>query len=83
MWFSSQNCLGAQSGTTGREYKTDKDGFITVHDDDVQSFKDGGYMPVGGMPKFKRYFVCDDCSWDASINHCPKCGSEDLRKVQR
>jgi hypothetical protein len=40
-------------------------------------------LQAGGMPKLAKYWVCDSCSWEASINHCSKCGSESLTKVER
>ena len=84
MLFSSQNCKGVTSGSTGRSYDTDSKGFISVDDPrDVKTLQAGGYMIAGGMPRLRRYFVCDACAWDAAINHCPKCGSEDLRLVEK
>ena len=84
MFFSSQNCQGATSGTTGRSYNTDSKGFIHVDDSrDVRSLQEGGYVIAGGMPRLRSYFVCDSCGWEAAIKHCPKCDSEDLRAVTK
>lgn len=84
MFFSSQNCTGVTSGTTGRTYNADKKGFITVDDArDVKTLQAGGYVMAGGMPRLTRYFTCDACNWDAAINHCPKCDSDDLRLVEK
>ena len=84
MFFSSQNCSGVTSGTTGRTYNTDSKGFVSVEDPrDVKALQSGGYVLAGGMPRLRRYYVCDACAWDASINHCPKCDSESLRLVEK
>ena len=84
MYFSTQNCKGVTSGTTGRSYNTDSKGFIHVEDSrDVKALKDGGYVVAGGMPRVQDYFVCDNCKWEAVINHCPKCDSESLRWVKK
>lgn len=84
LFFEADNCKGATSGSTGREYKADKQGFITVNDStDVKLFKANGYFEAGGMPKVSKYWVCDACAWDAVFNHCGKCGSENLRKIEK
>ena len=83
MFFSSQNCKGVTSGATGRSYDADKSGFITVSDPrDVKALQAGGYVVAGGMPKMKRYFVCE-CGWEAAISSCPKCQRSDLTLVEK
>lgn len=83
MFFNSENCEGATSGSTGNKYMADKQGFINVTNPaDIATLKSGGYILAGGMPKFKTYYVCDVDGWEASINHCPRCDSSDLRKVE-
>lgn len=83
MWFNSENCNGATSGVTGREYSADKQGFINVTDPrDVAAFKDAGYQLAGGMPRLSTYWECE-CGWTAAINSCPKCGREDLTKITK
>jgi len=83
MFFSSQNCKGVTSGATGRSYNADKDGFIDVTDSrDIKALQEGGYVMAGGMPRFKRYFICG-CGWEASINSCPKCNRQDLQLVEK
>jgi hypothetical protein len=82
MAFDSQNCRGVDLGN-GRSYDTDRSGLINVENSaDIRALKAGGYTLVGAVARTSRYWVCDDCSWDANLNHCPKCGSEDLRKVE-
>lgn len=84
MFFEADGCKGATSGATGREYTADRQGFINVTDHrDVRHLKAGGYIIAGGMPKFKKYWVCDSCSFDAALNHCPKCDSTSLRRVEK
>lgn len=84
MFFSSQNCYKATSALTGNTYHADKQGFIHVDNPaDAKYLKDGGYVQAGGMPKFRKFWICDDCDWEASINHCPRCDSESLRRVER
>lgn len=84
MFFEGANCRGATSGVSGRHYDADRQGFIHVDNSaDVANLKSGGYLQAGGMPKLAKYWVCDSCSWEASINHCSKCGSESLTKVER
>lgn len=81
MAFDTQNCLGATSGKTGIEYKTDRHGFIDVHPADVHSFKEGGYTVVGSVARASKYWTCDNCGRDCNINSCGKCGATELRKV--
>ena len=84
MYFEADHCRGATSAATGKSYDADRQGFITVTDNvDIQNLKAGGYLIAGGMPKFRKYWVCDDCNWDAALNHCPKCDGTSLRKVER
>ena len=84
MAFDSSKCLGVTSGATGKTYNADKSGFIHVDDPrDVEALKAGGYNPVSGMPVLRRYWTCAPCSRDAMINHCAKCGSDDLQLVER
>jgi hypothetical protein len=84
MLFSSQNCQGVTSGATGKTYNTDSKGFIHVEDKrDVKSLAEGGYVVAGThMAGISKSFVCDDCAWTAVLNHCPKCDSNDLRRVE-
>ena len=84
MFFSNPGCRGVDSGTTGRSYNADRQGFINVTDPaDVKALKAGGYVEAGSVRTSSRtYWTCEDCSWDANINHCPRCGSDDLRKVE-
>lgn len=82
-FFSSQNCYGATL-ENGHQYGADRKGFIHVDNStDAKMLKDGGYVQAGGMPRLGKYWVCDVCSWEASINSCGKCGSTDLRKTYR
>ena len=84
MFFSSQNCKGVTSETTGRSYNTDSKGFIHVDDArDVKALTAGGYVQAGAMPRVSKFFRCEACSWDAIINHCPKCDSDSLIPVER
>lgn len=84
LFFNSENCQGATSERTGRHYKTDKQGFITVNDPaEAKFFKANGYIEAGAMPILRKYWICEDCNWEASINSCGKCGSENLRKVEK
>ena len=85
MFASQQSCIGATSGVTGRKYDTDKaTGLISVSDPrDVKAFKDSGYYQIaGGMPRLKKYWVCE-CGWEACINSCGRCGNINLRKVEK
>jgi hypothetical protein len=83
MAFDSQNCKGAESGVTGKHYDSDRSGFITVTDNaDINAFKANGYSLVGGMPRLRKFYVCE-CGWEASIRHCPKCDRDDLTKVEK
>ena len=84
MAFDSANCLGVESGTTGKSYDSDRKGFIHVDDQrDVKAFKAGGYTVVSGMPtKVRVYYTCDNCSRDSFIQHCSKCDSDELRRVE-
>lgn len=82
MFFSSQNCQGVDSGYSGKHYEADSKGFIHVDDArDAASLVAGGYVQAGAVARSSRYWVCDDCSRDCNINHCPKCDSDDLRKI--
>lgn len=82
MAFDSQNCRGAESGTTGIHYSSDRKGFIDVTDSrDIKSFQQNGYTLVGAVARSKKYWTCDDCGRDWNLNHCGKCDSYDLRKV--
>ena len=81
--FNSENCQAATSERTGRKYYADKQGFYNISDPgDAAFFKKNGFIEAGGMPHFSRYYVCDDCDWEAALNHCRYCGSENLRKVE-
>jgi hypothetical protein len=83
MFFSSQNCYRATL-EGGRTYHADRQGFIHVdHAHDIQALKAGGYVEAGGMPRLTKYWVCDACNWEASINSCARCGSTALRKIER
>ena len=81
MFFSSDGCQGVTVGNTS--YDSDRSGFIHPDSSDVAALKAGGYVLAGGMPKVSRWWQCDQCDWSASINHCPKCDSSDLRKVEK
>ena len=84
LFFGAENCKAATSALTGRRYDADRQGFIHVSDPaDAAYLKAGGYIEAGGLPKLKRYWVCDGCNWDAVFNHCSKCGSTELRKVEK
>ena len=79
--FDSGGCGGVTSGATGRSYDA-KDGIITVDDKrDIACLASGGYTILGTAVRASKYWTCDDCGRDASINHCTWCDSEDLRKV--
>ena len=81
MAFDTRGCMGVDSGVTGKRYNA-KDGIINVTDNrDIKAFADNGYTLLGTAVRASKYWTCDDCSRDCSINHCAKCGSEDLRKV--
>ena len=84
LFFQAENCQGVTSDRTGKFYPTDKQGFIHVSDPGDAAFlkEKGGYLEAGGMPHFSRYWICDDCSWESTINHCRYCDSENLRKVE-
>ncbi len=84
MYFSASGCQGVTSGTTGKSYDADRQGFIHVDDPvDVKVLKAGGYLQAGGMPRISRYWRCDKCNWDATINHCARCDSHKLRRVEQ
>ena len=84
MFFSTQNCTGATSEATGKTYNTDRKGFINVTDSrDIKALKAGGYVMAGAMPRVSTFFRCKACSWDAMINHCPKCDSNDLLLIEQ
>jgi hypothetical protein len=87
MFFSSQNCKGVTSGATGRSYDADRSGFIHVEDSrDIKALQAGGYVlasGVGALAAVRQEFVCDDCGWTAVINSCGKCGSKELRRVEK
>ena len=81
--FGEENCTAATSELSGKKYYADKQGFYNVNDAaDVKFLKKGGFIEAGSMPRTSKYWECDDCSWSAIINSCPKCGSTDLRKVE-
>lgn len=83
MYFGADNCQGVKSELTGRQYNADRQGFINVSDPaDVKFLKQGGYSEAGGMPHLSKYWVCDECDFEAAINHCRYCDSESLRKVE-
>ena len=85
MFFSTQNCKGVTSGATGRSYDTDSRGYIHVDDSrDVKALQAGGYVLAGThMATVKTFFRCESCAWDAVINHCPKCDSDDLTLIEK
>jgi len=83
MTFGAENCKGATSDLTGNHYTADRRGMINVTDSrDVAFFKRNGFSVAGGMPRMSKFWVCDDCSWEATVNHCRYCDSENLRKVE-
>ena len=83
LFFGAENCVGADSALTGKRYNADKQGFIHVTDPaDAKYLKAGGYIEAGGMPRFKKYWVCG-CGWESAINSCPKCQRNDLTKVEK
>ena len=83
LFFGAENCKGATSGLTGHHYPADKQGFIHVNNPaDAAYLKQGGYVEAGGMPRMRRFYVCE-CGWEAAIRHCPKCERDDLVKVER
>lgn len=83
MYFSSRNCEGVTSGVTGRTYNADSKGFVQVDDSrDVKALQSGGYVIAGGMPRLRKYYLCEACGWEAAISHCPKCDSDELTKVE-
>ncbi len=82
MFFNSENCQGATSALTGREYNTDRQGFINVTNPaDVKFLKQGGYVEAGGLPHGNKYWECE-CGWQSHINSCPQCNRTDLTKVE-
>ena len=84
LFFSSQNCEGATSGATGNKYMADRKGFINVDNPvDVKCLTAGGYVQAGGMPRLRKYFVCDGCGWEAAIKSCPKCHGDSFTRVER
>ena len=87
MYFSSDNCTGVTSGTTGITYDADKSGFIHVEDSrDVKALAAGGYVQASGLGALaatRQHYRCEGCSWDAIINSCPKCGSTSLTKIHK
>jgi len=85
MFFSSQNCKGVTSGATGRSYDTDSKGFIHVEDKrDIKSLAEGGYVVAGThLAKIRSFYRCEPCGWETPLNHCSKCDSNDLVKVQK
>jgi len=87
MFFSSQNCKGVTSGVTGKTYNADSKGFVNVEDRrDIKALKDGGYVMasgVGALSAVRQEWFCDECAWTAVINSCGKCGSKNLRKIER
>lgn len=83
MFFNSENCQGATSERSGIHYTADKQGFINVTDPgDAKFLKQGGYIEAGGLPRLKKFWVCE-CGWEASINSCPSCDRTDLTKVEK
>lgn len=82
MFFNTENCQGVTSGKTGISYNA-KNGFIDAHPADVAMLKAGGYVVAGGLPRLGKYWVCDECDWEAALNHCRFCDSTDLRKVEQ
>lgn len=83
MFFNSENCTAATSDLSGKTYKADKQGFIHVDSPaDAKFLQNGGYIQAGGMPRVRKYWVCE-CGWESAINSCPKCHRNDLTKVER
>lgn len=83
LFFDDKKCEGVTSGYSGRTY-TANDGFINVSDSrDAAFLKANGYLEAGGMPVTSKWWECENCSFSAVINHCPKCGSESLTKVEK
>lgn len=83
LMFDAPNCQGVTSGATGRNYDADRKGFITVNDPaDIKALKAGGYLEAGGMPHLSKYWLCKDCDWEAALNHCRWCGSEELTRME-
>ncbi len=81
MFFGAENCQGATSGLTGRNYDA-KNGFINVTDPkDVAFFRKNGYSEAGGLPHLSKYWECE-CGWQSHINSCPQCNRTDLTKVE-
>ena len=80
LFASDFSCKGVTL-ENGRSYSADKNGFIHVNSpSDVKILKAGGYVAAGAVARTSKYWVCDDCDWEALINHCGRCGSEDLRR---
>lgn len=83
LFFEASGCQGATSGASGRRYDADRQGFIHVTDSaDIKTLKSGGYIEAGAVARASKYWTCDDCSWDANINHCSRCGSDNLRRIE-
>ena len=83
MFFNSEHCQAATSERTGKKYWADKKGFINVTDPgDAKFFAENGYIAAGGMPKFRKFWLCE-CGWESDINSCPKCSRNDLMKVEK
>ena len=82
LFFDAPNCQGADL-PNGRRYNADRSGMLNVtNPSDIKALKAGGYMEAGGMPRVSKWFHCDECDWDANINHCRYCDSDDLTKVE-
>lgn len=83
LFASDAGCKGATLATGG-DYRADKKGFINVSDSrDIKALKAGGYVEAGSMNvRSAKYWRCEPCNWDANINHCAKCGSSALTRVE-
>jgi len=78
-----KGCIGATVEATGNSYRNDAKGFLNVDNPtDAKRLREIGYVSAGHTPKARRYFVCDPCNFETWLNHCPKCDSTDLRRVE-
>lgn len=70
-----------QMDVNGRRYTQGRDGkFHGVRDSDVKAMVKGGecFLPTMQLASGTKGWVCQDCGFVALIEHCGKCGSEDL-----
>lgn len=66
----------------GVRYNRDRKGHFDVQPRHVEAMRKGAecFMPTATLASGTRGWFCKKCKWTALINHCPKCGSTNLKR---